>query len=114
MDPITLAVITSAITTLAAEAAKSVASEAGKDLWTKVKSLLGWSKEPALDIVALEAAKRLNADNALAKQVLVLLQQQPSMAASAIVKNINAQNVTVAERIVVKGNFQVGNSAPGR
>lgn len=47
MDPITLAVVTSAVTTLASEVGKGIAGEAGKSAWGKIKAWFQWSTEPA-------------------------------------------------------------------
>ena len=42
MDPVILAVITSAVTLLASESLKGAASAAGRDAWGRIKALFGW------------------------------------------------------------------------
>lgn len=99
MDPITLATVTAALTTLATECGKNAASEAGKDLWDQVKSLFGWKAEPPPSELAPDIARRLQADDALLKRVVGLLQERPAGTASALVGSIQAGKVVVATTI---------------
>jgi hypothetical protein len=99
MDPIVLATLTSGATVLAAECAKGAASEAGKDVWTKIKSLFGWKKEPQLMQLAPTIAQRLQADADLARKLVDLLQQDRAGTASTLVGTINADKVVVARKI---------------
>ena len=98
MDPITIATMTAALTTLAEEAAKGMLGEAGKDAWTKVKSWFGWKSEP--DPAQLKEAieQRLQQDDQLVARVVALLQKQQLGAASALVGMIIAKNVVVVEK----------------
>ena len=75
MDPITLAVLTSGVVTLASESAKGLASQAGKDAWSKIKTLFAWKKEPADGELTPKVAEALNNNAQLAQQVLQLLQR---------------------------------------
>jgi hypothetical protein len=104
MDPIVLATLTSALTLISTEVGKGVASEAGKDLWTQIKSMFGWVKEPKAADLAREIASQLENDKELASKVLELLQMQPEnhREASAFVQNIDAKNLIYA------GVFNVG------
>lgn len=99
MDPITLATLTSGAAVLAAECAKGAASEAGKDAWTRIKTLFGWTKEPDMAEFAPDIAQRLQADAELARKLTELLQQSQTGAASTLVGSINAEKVVVAEKI---------------
>ena len=47
MGTLTLATVTRAVTPLAAEVGKAIASEAGKSAWGRTKALFKWPKEPA-------------------------------------------------------------------
>jgi len=95
MDPITLATVTAALTTLAAECATGAASEIGKDAWEKIKSLFGWKAEPVPAQLPADIEQRLKKDDDLLRRVVELLQKQPTGTASAMVGSIVAKNVAV-------------------
>lgn len=98
MEPTTLATVTAALTILAAECAKGAASEIGKDAWKKIKSLFGWKTEPVPAQLPADIEERLQKDDALLRQVVELLQKQPTGAASAMVGSIRAKNVVVIKK----------------
>ena len=62
MDPITLAAVTTAVVTLALDAAKEVATDAARHTWAKVKGWLGLTKEPATEDLATAVATALAAN----------------------------------------------------
>ena len=95
MDPVTIATVTAALTTLAAECGKGMVSEAGKDAWTKIKSWFGWKSEPEPAQLKEAIEQRLQQDDQLIVQVLTLLQQQQLGTASTMVGKIDAKNVAV-------------------
>ena len=99
MDPITLAVLTSGVVTLASESAIGLASQAGKDAWSKIKTLFAWKKEPADQDLAPKVAEALNNNTQLAQQVLQLLQRPSTGSASTLVQSIHAEKVVVATNI---------------
>jgi hypothetical protein len=101
-DPVTLATVTAAVTTLGLECAKSVASEAGKSIWGKVKSLFGWASDPAPDKLAHEAAEKMAAQPDLLEQVVALLKAEGGGTAGQLVGRIKAKKVVVAETIVAQ------------
>ena len=109
MDPITLATVTSAVSVLASECAKGAASDAGKDLWARIKSLLSWSKDPELADLAPLLAKQLSANEKLALNIVELLKGSPEAetVAGKLVGRIDAQKVIVAGRIEVSGDFKM-------
>jgi hypothetical protein len=108
MDPITLATITSGVTVLATEVSKSVAGEAGKDLWKRVKSTLGWKADKPAEEIAPAVAQLLQNNDALAKQIVELLQQTPSAgSASLLVGSVKGGKVIVAQTINVQGGFKM-------
>ncbi|MBT9333000.1 hypothetical protein [Paracidobacterium acidisoli] len=104
MDPITLATATSALTVLGTECAKGLASEAGKDVWSKAKSLLGWTKEPEPDQLPQVIATKLHGDEELLSQALKLLADAPArdqstQIASSLVGNLKSEKTIVAQKI---------------
>ena len=107
MDPITLATVTAALTMLATECAKGVASEAGKSAWTKIKSLFGWKAEPAPAQLPTDIAERLAKDDALLSQVAELLKKKSTGTASMMVGSIRAKKVVVAKKIKVGRDFKM-------
>jgi hypothetical protein len=109
MDPITLATVTAAVSVLGAEVAKGFASNAGKDLWSKVKSALGWKSEPPPEEMAPTIAKTLQADAAIALKLIELLKQSSpnETFANSLVQSVSAEKVIVAGHIAVSGNLQM-------
>ena len=107
MEPITLATVTSALTVMASEFAKGSLSEAGKDAWSKIKGLFGWKAEPAAAELAPRIAQHLQQDDQLARQVILLLREQPVGTASTLVGSIDAEKVVVADTINVSGDLNM-------
>lgn len=103
MEPITLAVLTSAVTTLATKAIEGFGEEAGKSLWGKVKTTLCWSNDPPPQDLAPMLAKQLDADEALASRVLELLKEnQPGE--TAVVQQLVGQIHTKGGKITIIGS----------
>jgi hypothetical protein len=90
MDPISLAVVTSSLTMLANEAAKSLASEAGKSAWSTIMGWFKWTTEPPIHEIPRLTAERLVAEPALADRIVELLRSCPCGSASTLVGTINA------------------------
>ena len=109
VDPVILAVVTSALTQLASKAAEGSASEAGKDLWKAVMKRLGWSTDPSLENLSLNIAKRLKDDEELANDLTSLLKAKSAEAGSAslLVARIDANKVVVANTLTVEGGFRM-------
>ena len=99
MDPITLATVTAAVTSLGLEAAKGAASEAGKTAWTNIKSRFGWKVDPSPDALAHETAQKLHGDDELAERIVEILKQSKAGSSSALVEHITAEKVVVAKAI---------------
>jgi hypothetical protein len=104
MDPVTLATVTAALTLLSTECAKGVASEAGKDLWSRARGLLGWTKEPDAQELPKAIATQLNTDQALMGQVIALLQEAKGAASSvqmvgSLVGTLTAEKAVVAQKV---------------
>ncbi len=105
MEPVTLAMITSAATVLASEVGKGTASEAGKSAWGRVKSLFNWSAEPA-EADLTDAIKRaLEANEVLACQVVEILNAQPKDSASSLVGKISVDKGKVTVANTITGNI---------
>jgi hypothetical protein len=109
MDPVTLATVTSGVTLLAAESAKGLAGQAGQDIWFKIKSILGWREDPALEQVAPEAATRLQNDDLAAREILRLLQENRGTtgSAGAVVGRIDAERMVWIQNQTVTGDFNL-------
>ena len=106
MDPISLATITSAATNLGLEAITDTAGEAVKELWATVKEKLDWREEPDSSELASRIAEKLHKDEELSRELVKLLQdQKESPYSSALVKNINADKVTLADTINIQADL---------
>jgi hypothetical protein len=109
MDPIVLATITSALTLISTEVTKGAASEAGKALWGRIRSMLGWTQDPKASDLAPEIARKLAADPGLAKELTTLLQSdhESSQQASTLVQSIDAEKVIVVGTMNVSGGLHM-------
>jgi hypothetical protein len=81
-----------------------VASQAGKDIWSRAKGLLGWTKEPETQELPKAIATKLNTDQALLGEVIKLLQgaKAPDSSvqmAGSLVGTLSAEKAIVAQRI---------------
>ena len=104
MDPIILATATSALTLLGTESAKGLASQAGKDLWSKAKGLMGWTTEPDAPELPRAIATQLQNDEALLAQVIKLLADAKApdssvQMAASLVGTLTAEKVVVGQKI---------------
>ena len=104
MDPIVLATATAALTVLGTETAKGMASQAGKDIWSKVKGLLGWTKEPAAPELPKAIATKLSSDEALLAQIVKLLSEAKApdssvQMAGSLVGSLTDEKAVVAQKI---------------
>ena len=85
IDPIILATITSAVSLFGHEYLKGAASEAGKATWSAIKSLLGWTSDPAPAEIPQKAAEAIVASPDIAEKLLELLKNNQTGSAGAIV-----------------------------
>ena len=95
IDPVTLGVLTAAVTTLASEVGKGAMGEAGKELWARVKEAFEWVAEPEADALPTEVAKALVASPELRDRVAALLKESPEAGAAGRVV-IHAEKVGIA------------------
>lgn len=105
MEPITLAVVTTAVVTLALDAAKEMAPQVAKDTWSKFKGWLGWTKTPPTEDLANEIAVALTANTQAAEQIVTELKKSDTGAASRLASKIN---ITVTN---TTGNINAGRDA---
>ena|ERR1035438_94560 len=108
IDPVALASITSAVAVLGNEYLKGVASEAGKSTWAGIKSLLGWTSDPAPAEIPERVANALTATPDIAQKLLELLKSNQTGTATAMVGKIEASGgkIVVANTIVTD-HFQM-------
>lgn len=88
MEPISLATVTTAVVTLAIDAAKELAPQLTKDTWAQIKKMLGWDTEPLRGDLAPKVAQRLMTDESLALKVIEAIKTLPTEASSQLVGNI--------------------------
>jgi len=74
----------------------TVASEAGKDAWSKIKRLLGAKSQGALEHAQSVVAEKLESDTEVVRELLDLLKASQSANVGQLVGSINAEKVIVA------------------
>ena len=89
MEPTTLAVVTTAVVTLALDVAKEVATDAARLTWSKVMGWLGLTKQPATEDLATAVATALAANTAAAEQIIAELKSVNTGAASQLVSKVS-------------------------
>ena len=97
--------MTSAVTMLAVECAKGVASGVGKSLWAEIKSLLTWKEEPEIADLAIEIAKKLQASPDMAQQVEVILKNKQSSSSTisgALIAHVSGGKVIAGQTIHIQ------------
>jgi hypothetical protein len=104
VDPISLATVTAALTLLGTECAKGIASQAGKEIWSKAKGLLGWTTEPDTQELPKAIATKLQVDQALLDKVITLLHDAEKTDASvqmigSLVGSLTAERAIIAQKI---------------
>lgn len=110
MMDLVIATLTAGVAVLACECAKGVASAAGSDAWKKIKSLLGFRKEPELAGLAPSVANLLAQRPELQPQVAQLLQQSAEgEPAQQIVGSIRVEGgkAVIAGQVNVSGDFNM-------
>jgi hypothetical protein len=85
-----------------------MASEAGKATWAGIKSLLGWTSDPAVSEIPRKVAVAVETSPEITVRLLDLLNKNEPGTATALVSNIKADGgkVVVASTIVAK-TFQM-------
>lgn len=94
MDPVTLAMLTSAVSILGHEYLKGLANEAGKKTWGLVKAIFGWHDDPSPAELPRQVATSLETSPELAVKLWEILKNnQGAGTAAAIVNKIEAEKV---------------------
>jgi hypothetical protein len=103
IDPVVLSSITAAVTALATDYAKGLGGEAAKSTWTAIKSLFGWTSDPAPVEIPEKVASALTVSPDVAPKVVDLLKSSQSGTASALVGNLV---VSVGGKVVIAQSIQ--------
>jgi hypothetical protein len=102
MDPIALSSLTAAVSVIANEYLKGIASDAAKSTWAGIKSLFGWSSDPAPAEIPQRVAEAATASPELAEKLFALLKNNQTGMASALVSNLTVSSggkVVIAQNI---------------
>jgi len=98
LDPVTIAILTSAVSVLGSEYTKGVASEAGKSTWSGVKSIFSWAKDPAPADIPEQVATALLDSPQLAHGLWELLKNNQGAGISAsMVGKIEGEKIIVIQ-----------------
>lgn len=96
IDPVVLSSLTAAVSVLGTDYLKGVGSEAGKATWTGIKSLFGWTSDPAPADIPEKVTNALTASPELTEKLLALLKSGANDAARALVGKIEVTGGKVA------------------
>lgn len=106
VEPAALVTISAAVSLVGNEYVKGVASEAGKATWSAVKSLFGWTSDPAPSEIPGKVTAALTASPALAEKLLPLLKSDA--AASAMIGKIEVSGGKIVVAHIINTNtFQM-------
>jgi hypothetical protein len=92
IDPTALSSLTAAVSVIANEYLQGFASDAGKSTWTEIKSLLGWSSDPAPAEIPQKIAEVTSASPEFAEKLLALLKSNQTGTATALVRNLTVNS----------------------
>jgi hypothetical protein len=107
MEDTTLATVTSAVVTLALDAAKEAASNAAKSAWGKIKGWLKLDKDPATEDLAREVATALKANTAAAEQIVAELKTSQTGAASRLASKVTISVTNTTGAITAGGKVVI-------
>jgi hypothetical protein len=99
IDPVVLSSLTAAVSVLGTDYLKGVGSEAGKATWTGIKTLFGWTSDPAPAEIPERVTNALTSSPELSERLLALLQSGENGAARALVGKIEV----TGGKVVVAG-----------
>ena len=100
IDPVVLSSLTAAVSILGTDYLKGVGSEAGKATWTGIKTLFGWTSDPAPAEIPEKVTNALGASPELTEELLKLLKNGETGAATALVGKIEV----TGGKVVVAGS----------
>jgi hypothetical protein len=101
IDPLALSSLTAAVSVLANECLKGIASEAGKTTWARIKTLLGWASDPTPEELPEKIHKAATTTPDVVEKLLELLKSNQTGTATALVGalQVTGGKVVVAGRI---------------
>jgi hypothetical protein len=95
IDPWVFSSITTAVSLLGTEVMKGAASEAGKTTWAGVKSLFGWSFDPAPKEIPAKVADAIAISPEVLEKLIQLLRASKDGTTATLVGNIDARDSKV-------------------
>jgi hypothetical protein len=101
LDPVALSSLTAAVSVLANESLKGIASEIGKTAWARIKGLLGWASDPAPAEIPDKIAKAVATSPEIAEKLLELLKSNQTGTATALVGTLQVSG----GKVVVAGHI---------
>src|SRR4051812_13871567 len=105
MEPITVAVLTAAVTTLGNEVTAGVATAAGKSLWERINKLFAWKREPDPSQIAATVAEILIKDIRVRSELERLFLEFDAEFSSKVGRSI--QTKVYNERTDVSGDLNI-------
>jgi hypothetical protein len=90
--------VTAAVGVLASELLKDVGTDAAKAAWTRIKSLFGWTSDPAPAEIPKKVSDGLAAAPEMAEQLLKLLKSSQVPSVTQLVGQITTHDLS---RVVV-------------
>ncbi len=98
IDPIVLATTTAGLAAVAAEAGRSDASQAIKEMWADCSNLFSWwTGQPPPEDMVIQMAQQLHRHPALVRGILYKLRLHPDHFACKLVARIECPRLTLAE-----------------
>lgn len=101
IDSLALSSLTAAVSVLANEYLKGMATDAGKATWNHIKSLLGWASDPTLSEIPSKVADAAVSSPEITEKLLELLKGNQTGAATALVGKLEVSG----GKVVVAGNI---------
>jgi hypothetical protein len=101
IDPNALSSIAAAVSALGNEYLKGIASDAGKATWTRIRSLLGWTSDPAATEISEKVTDAVAASPEIASKLLELLRTNEIGQAGVLVRKVEIRG----GRVVFAGNI---------
>lgn len=100
IDPIVLSTLTGAVSVVANEYFKGIATDAGKTTWSGIKSLLGWTSDPAPAEIPNRVAQAIAASPETTERLLKLLKGDQASRGAALVGELKVSG----GKVVVAGS----------
>lgn len=101
VEPLALSSLIAAVSVLANEYLKGIASDAGKTTWTRIKALLGWTSDPAPAEIPDKVAKAVATSPETAEKLLGLLKSNETGTATALVDKLQVNG----GKVIIAGNI---------